>query len=183
MALALDGLGAIARQRGDAAEARPLYEESLALFRALGERPNVAAVLASLGEVALAQGDHATAEARLRESLLVYHEMGSARGVGVALAGLASLAAAEGQHLRALRLAGAAAALAEATGVAFEVFGQRAADASLATARQALGEAAAEAAWAMGQMMRLDEAVSYALDAGERVDSGPTTAAARRSSS
>ena len=183
MALALDGLGAMARQRGDTAEARPLYEESLALFRALGERPNVAAVLASLGEVALAQGDHATAWTRFCESLVVYHEMGSARGVGVALSGLASLAAAEGQHIRALRLGAAAAVLAEATGVAFEVFGQRVAGASLATARRALGEAAADAAWAMGQTMRLDEAVSYALDPGERVDADPATAGAARRSS
>ena len=171
MALALDGLGAIARRQGDAARARPLYEEALALFHALGERPNVAAVLASLGEVALAQSDHATARSRFRESLVVYQEMGSARGVGVALAGLANLAAAEGQPTRALRLAGAAAALADAPGVAFEVFGQRAADANLASARQALGDAAAEVAWAAGQTMRPDDAVRYALareEAGAR---------------
>jgi hypothetical protein len=60
--------------------------------------------------------------------------------------------------------------------VAFEVFGRRAAEPSVATARRALGDAAAEAAWAAGQMMRLDEAVSYALAAGEHVDTGPATA-------
>lgn len=60
--------------------------------------------------------------------------------------------------------------------MAFEVFGQRAAEASLATARQALGEAAAEAAWAAGQRMRPDEVVSSALAAGERVDTGPAAA-------
>jgi hypothetical protein len=61
MALALVGLGAIARQQSDAGGARPLYEEGLALFRVLSERPNVAAVLASLGEVALDEHDFATA--------------------------------------------------------------------------------------------------------------------------
>lgn len=60
----------------------------------LGERPNVAAVLASLGEVALAEHDHASGAARYREALVIYHEMGSVRGIGIALAGLASLAAA-----------------------------------------------------------------------------------------
>jgi predicted ATPase/DNA-binding XRE family transcriptional regulator len=168
MALALNGLGAIARQRGDVAEAGPLYEEALTLFRALGERPNVAAVLASLGEVALAEHDHATAGARFRESLVVYHEMGSVRGIGVGLAGLASLAAAEDQHVRALRLTGAAAALGEATGVAFEVFGNREAEASLAGARRELGKGAAAAAWTAGLTMSPDEAVRYALATGER---------------
>jgi hypothetical protein len=86
--------------------------------------------------------------------------MGSVQGVGVALAGLASL------HLRAIRLAGAAAALAEATGVAFEVFGEGAAQVRLAAARRALGEAAAEAAWSAGHMMATDDAVRYALAAG-----------------
>jgi DNA-binding NarL/FixJ family response regulator/Tfp pilus assembly protein PilF len=166
MALALDGLGAIARNRGDTGGARPLYEEALALFRLLRERPNVAALLANLGEVALAQGDHATAQARFRECLVVYDEMGSARGLGVALAGQASVAAAEGQHVRALRLAGASAALAETSGVAFEVFGEGAIEASLAAARRALGEGAAAAAWTAGHTMGPDEAVSYALGTG-----------------
>jgi hypothetical protein len=60
--------------------------------------------------------------------------------------------------------------------VAFEVFGQRAADGSVATARRALGEPAANAAWAAGQAMPLEAAVSYALAAWERMDTGPATA-------
>jgi hypothetical protein len=72
-------------------------------------------------------------------------------------------------------LDGAVAALAEATGVSFEVFDERAAEACLATARLALGEGAAGAAWAAGQTMAPDEAVRYALAPEERVDTGPVT--------
>jgi hypothetical protein len=80
------------------------------------------------------------------------------------------------EYERALRLAGAAAALGEGTGVAFDVFGERAADVHLTTARRALGLAGAAAAWAAGQTMGPDELVRYAV-ARIEADAGPPAAA------
>jgi hypothetical protein len=67
--------------------------------------------LSGLGRLAYSQGDHAAARAQLGQSLAISSELGDRWGVAQVLEGLAALAAAETQPERALRLAGAAAAV------------------------------------------------------------------------
>jgi predicted ATPase/DNA-binding CsgD family transcriptional regulator/Tfp pilus assembly protein PilF len=157
------GLASVARLRGDGVAARTRYETCLVTFRALGERPTVASVLDGLGEVAIARGDFAEARERFAESLALYREMGSTRGVGIALSGFAALAAAGWRAERAVRLAGAAAALHEAGGSAIELIRHRGSEDWLAEARRALGETRAAAVWADGRALSQDAAIDYAL--------------------
>ena len=156
----------VARRRGDLPEARALYEESLAVDRALGNARDVANALGNLAAVAGGAGGlrrrpraAGGAPAARRRSL------GSPHGVAWALEGFAQLAARSGAPERALRLAGAAAALRAATGTEGGAPPDAAARfaARLAPARRALGEAAAAARFAEGRGLSLEQAVAEAL--------------------
>src|SRR5207244_2949806 len=72
-------------------------------------------------------------------------------------------AAACGQPGRAMRLAGAAAAIRLAVGAPAPASVRAQLELALAPARQVLGEATAAAAWARGEGLSFDEAVAYAL--------------------
>jgi tetratricopeptide (TPR) repeat protein len=111
IAMSLCDLGDVVRDQGDAAAARSLYEESLVRRRAVGDKRGMAMSLTGLGRLASSQGDYATARAQLGQSLAISCELGDRWGIAQALLGLAALATAEAQPERALRLAGAAAAL------------------------------------------------------------------------
>jgi DNA-binding NarL/FixJ family response regulator len=84
-------------------------------------------------------------------------------GLPETLEGFARLAAAEDQPERALRLAGAAAALREAMGTPLPPFWAADLERSLEPARQALSAEAWAAAWAAGRAMPLAHAVTEAL--------------------
>jgi hypothetical protein len=81
--------------------------------------------------------------------------------MGIVLDNLAARSSALGHHLRAVRLAGASEAIKEAAGghappPFIDLPDPREA------ARQVLGDAAVDAAWAEGQAMTLDQALAYA---------------------
>lgn len=162
-AMALCRLAEIDHIEGDYAAASRGYERSLAFYRKLGRSPFLAWSLHHLGRLALDQGDHAAAGAWMREALAVRRTEGDALGMLYSLATLASLAAAEGQPARALRLAGAAAALSTTTGTALQPTERRSSERWLALARAALHSDAAAAAWAEGETMPLEQAITYAL--------------------
>lgn len=67
--MALEGLGRVARLRGDASLARTVLEEALAALRSVGPMPQTGLVLVTLGELALQQGDTAQARARWCQGL------------------------------------------------------------------------------------------------------------------
>jgi non-specific serine/threonine protein kinase len=163
-ARALAGLAGLARAQGDTATARALLEESLSIQNALGDRPNAWWSLRLLGEIAAERGEYAVACSRYAEALLLAREMGDQVSSAAALLRLASLAAAEAHAERAVRLAGAAAALRETSGLPVPGSDQSEQERQVEQARRALGEAAATAAWAEGQTMTLEEAVAYALE-------------------
>ena len=96
--------------------AHAAFEERLALWRKAGLRRSMALSINSLGSLAVAEGDYVTARARFEESLAIWGETGDRGGIAFLLAGFAELATAEAQPRRALRLAGAAAALREQHG-------------------------------------------------------------------
>lgn len=66
----LNDLGAVIRQRGRPAEARPLLERAVRIYAAAGERPRLAIALANLGHVNAAQGRSLEAEVFFRRALL-----------------------------------------------------------------------------------------------------------------
>jgi predicted ATPase/class 3 adenylate cyclase len=165
-AQALSRLGFLAREEGDPAGALPLLEESLATFRQMGNQFHVAWALRNLGNAAGDLGDRALARARFREAVAIEGELGYTTAVATSLEMLAGLDVAEGRPDRAIRLAGAAAALRGTDRGWRSPRDQAQLERDLALAREVLGEPAAAAAWNAGQRMTPKQAVAYALEAG-----------------
>ena len=82
---ALCAAGELAFGQGDLPQAAGLFEESLALYRGLGDDTGVAAVLAELGQVARAQGNHARAVELSGEGLRLGRRLGDCRVAAIAL--------------------------------------------------------------------------------------------------
>jgi predicted ATPase/DNA-binding CsgD family transcriptional regulator len=164
----------IAQDEGDYDTAQRLTEEALDLYEEAGDSRSVALGLANLGSLATVRGDHAAARQRLGASLAIFEDLADSASTASVIQRFSELEATQSHFLTAVRLAGAAAALRRGAGVTLSPTGQARLDASLASARQALGEAAADA-WRAGQALSLPEAVATALGAPE-----PPPAAARR---
>jgi non-specific serine/threonine protein kinase len=103
-AQALYGAATLASTQDNAARAMALWEESLALFRALGYRAGTASVLCALGIAALQDGDVARAAALCGESLEVSRAEGDPYAVARALLSLGQIAANQGDYARAQAL-------------------------------------------------------------------------------
>ncbi|MFL5734305.1 MAG: ATP-binding protein, partial [Chloroflexia bacterium] len=88
----LHGEGTLAWSQGDYEAARPLFEESLAIWRELGDKHGVANMLNNLGIVALPLGNYAEAYALHEESLGIYRELGDKWSIALALANLGLVA-------------------------------------------------------------------------------------------
>jgi predicted ATPase/DNA-binding winged helix-turn-helix (wHTH) protein/Tfp pilus assembly protein PilF len=97
-AKALNGAGGLARHQGDNAAARALFEQSLAIYRELGDRQRIAFSLNNLGVVADDQGDYPAARALHEESLAIQRELGDKWSIAMSLHNLGVLASDQGDH-------------------------------------------------------------------------------------
>jgi non-specific serine/threonine protein kinase len=97
-AKALTGAAGLAYFQSDYASARAYQEESLAIFREIGDRQRSAAALNYLGMVAYAQGDYASACAFHEQSLAIQREIGNQQGIAYALNGLGIMAQNQGDY-------------------------------------------------------------------------------------
>jgi tetratricopeptide (TPR) repeat protein len=163
---ALGYAGLAAQDLEDDVAARALLEEGVALARQLGDRDDLSRCLLGLGFMALYnQDDAASAHPYIMESFAVSIALG--QPPIYSLEGLASLAAAQNRPLRALRLAGAAAALREARNAKPSPLLRAKHERLLATAWAALPDDAGGAAWSEGQAMTPEQLADYvAADAG-----------------
>jgi predicted ATPase len=164
VAWSVNHLGDVARDQGDLAEARRLYQEGADTFRRLGERWGMARSSTDLGYLACDQHDPATAHPLFEEAVAIFLELGHKRGIAKVLEGFACLAVREKDFERALRLAGAAAALRHTMGAVPRPGEQAKLDLTLRPAWQNLDPAATKATWGAGWKMPLDQAIQYALD-------------------
>jgi hypothetical protein len=136
----------------------------------------------NLGDLAVERGDLDAARRAYAEGLVVSRPLGTPPVVVHALEGCAAAATAaggEGHAARGLRLLGAAAAVRKTSGHGAIVGRQRSRERAQRTAeraRQLLGQEEADAAWAEGQAMSLEQAVAYAL----KDEPGPPAASRRR---
>ena len=164
MAWALNHKGDVAREQGDAASARSFYEQSLAMFRELGDRWGIAGSLGDLGNLEREQGDFQSAHRLYRESLEVFRELDHKRGIARLLDCFACSAAAESHPERALRLAGAAAALRETLSAPLTPGEQVRLGKGLEPARQALTNTAGASVWMEGWGMPVERAIAIAIE-------------------
>ncbi len=165
MAGGLNHKGDVAREQGDVSSARCFYEQGLVMFREIGDRLGVAGSLGDLGNLERDQSDFATAHRLYRESLEGFQELDHKRGSARLLDCFAVSAAAQSQQERALRLAGAAAALRETIGAVLTPAEQARLATSLEPARGALSDAAGAAAWMQGWAMPVEKAIALAIAA------------------
>ena len=120
--------------------------------------------LYNLGWMALLQDDLGRAADLYRESLSLAWDTGMNPLVEMALEGSACLAGAKGEVERAARLWGAAQALHETKSIPRDIDFLAEADARISAVRSGMAEEVWEEAWRRGRAMRLDEAVSNALE-------------------
>jgi len=83
---------------GDCTKARDLAEESLGLFRAVGNRRLIAYVLILLAEILLVEREYEMARSMLEESLAIFKVIGERSGTAAALISLARVVASQGEH-------------------------------------------------------------------------------------
>ena len=127
----------------------------------------LADALNTLGWVALLRGDSERATALYAEGIQAQREIGAEVTAPENLLGLACVAAAQGVAERAARLFGASEALLGAMGVPLEPGERALQEPYLAAARSQLDETSWQGAWAQGQAMTLEKAISYALKEDE----------------
>lgn len=91
-AIALDGAGQLAAVHGDVAAQRAYQQESLAIWRELGDHLRVASCLGDLGAAAHISGDYPAARAMYTEALELASGAGQAAQMARSLSGLGRLA-------------------------------------------------------------------------------------------
>ncbi len=85
LARILNGAGILAWNQSDHFVARSLLDESLKIYRELGDKRMIARLLSSIGIVVEDSGDYLTAHTLLEESLAIYQELGDKVGIALAL--------------------------------------------------------------------------------------------------
>lgn len=100
-ARALSALGIMAHGQGNLLKAPPYFEESLALYRQLGDSDGVALCLYGLGRLAIRQQDYARSRRLLTESLAVAEAAGLSYHRPYTINMLAALSIAEGNYAEA----------------------------------------------------------------------------------
>jgi hypothetical protein len=162
----LDDLANLACEQGDAEAAMALATEGLLLYRELGDKHGASRALNSQGDAACARSDFGAAAALYEESLALRKRLDDRPGIAESLEGLARVAGAQGQERRAVHLLAAADTLRAAGGAPLARRMRPAEEQAVLALHLALGEAAFAAAWATGQAMTLEDAVTLALEAG-----------------
>ena len=94
----LHGLGQAAMYQGDTETARKMYEESLAVSKAAGDKRQIALSNRGLGALAKQQGDFTTARKFIEEGLKISRELNDKFGIAVSLNNLGDLARMEGDY-------------------------------------------------------------------------------------
>ncbi len=181
---ALYGLGKVAWVQEKLELAAQRFEEGWKLSREVGFEPAVIHALYGLGRVAQSRGEEAAAVAFFNEALEI-HRQGTRHpnypirrwgwlktygvSAGYPLSALALLAANHSQMERAARLFSAAETLYPPLRFDMSAWEREEHDRGVAAARLALGEAAFAAAWAAGELMKLEQAIQEALALGPAI--------------
>ncbi len=173
--VSLGNLGRLATQHGDYDRAEALLAEGRRLARQHGDESALAAVCHSESMLARARGDRKAATTFAIQGVDLYTAYGTIAGAAECLHVLALLAEEIGEPERAVLLLGAVNALREQLGSPPPPADSEDADAALERARKALGEAAADAAWAAGRAVAPDQLTALARADESRVPTAGST--------
>jgi predicted ATPase/class 3 adenylate cyclase len=159
----LFGLSGMSRKLGDLVAARTQAEEALRLHEDLGDIFGIYGDLYVLGRAVTDAGDLDVARDIFLQTLGMAEHVGDSTGVALSLDLLAVQDADRGEPVRAMKLAGAAAAIkdriaGEAPPELLDLPDAR------ARARASIADAEIEAAWDEGRAMSVEEALAYARE-------------------
>jgi hypothetical protein len=141
------------------------FEESLGIFRAIGDRTMEAWSLHMLSTARIRSRDLEAARANVSEALRIFHLYGDVPGITLTLDDFAALAVAADDLPRAARLWGAARALSSAGGVGLADFvDEQYLYYRRPNARDILGGVDLDRYAQEGRAMTLDESVAFALE-------------------
>ena len=96
--------GIITGRQGDSIRATSLLEESLEVWRTVGDKKQIAFTLSTLGVGVQRQGDYEQATARFEEGLPLLREVGEKQWTAIVLSSLGLIALYQGNHERARAL-------------------------------------------------------------------------------
>jgi tetratricopeptide (TPR) repeat protein len=164
IAMSLSNLADTEQLQGSWDRAAALHETSLERFRQLGDKAGIAYCLGRLADCALKGNDVVRANALNRESFHLFWELGDKRRLAECLEKIADLWRAEGKSEAAVRILGAANSLRTERGMPLPSSESDRVETGVAELRKALTAPAFERAWARGQAMDLEEAVTFALE-------------------
>lgn len=159
----LSNLGATARYQREYGRAQAFIEEALELARELGDQVNAAWLINTSGQIALDQGAYEQAATRFRECLPLLQAAGDKEATIQCLEGLVGVIGATGDAKRAVRLFGALTQARAAFDVGLSAEDRVWYERHLSPLRGRLCSDDFDVAWQRGQMMSLEEAVTYAL--------------------
>jgi predicted ATPase/class 3 adenylate cyclase len=159
----LYNLGLLAAARGNAPGARDLLARSVEIRRRAGREDETHIALTFTAAVALMASELGAARSAMRESLQIGRRLGDRR-LAWSLDVCACLAIASGEPARGLRLAGAAQAMHESSGVLPSEVWRSVLAGYLAPAREQIGADTADAAADAGRKLGYEEAIDFALD-------------------
>jgi predicted ATPase/DNA-binding XRE family transcriptional regulator len=162
MAGALNCLGEVARCQEEYQQAKVFYEESLALERQLEDKERIALVTFNLGSVELYQGALDEADNRFKMSIALSQELGNKSIIALCLAGLAGISLERGNPKRAALLLAAASFINETIGAKLDKADRTEWDRILAAIYAELDQVSFAEAWAKGEKMTIEQAISYA---------------------
>jgi tetratricopeptide (TPR) repeat protein len=97
-AKALWGQGFFATSQNDYGAARPLLEESLAIYQEIGDEQGASIARNSLANIAMTQGDYTAAQALHQENLSVRRALADREGIAQSLHNLGCVALYEGDY-------------------------------------------------------------------------------------
>ncbi len=165
VAVSLVYMSHITMLRGEPALARLMIEEGMLLAQQRGMPKTLGMLLADLAEVGLQMKDVALVKQSLKEHIPLHHRMDSLERVAQGLASAAGLAHLQDQPLHAVRLLGAASTIRRdhhTQGIfELELFAEY--EQRVPMLRDALPTADFETAWAEGQKLSLNQAITEAL--------------------
>jgi tetratricopeptide (TPR) repeat protein len=149
--------------KGDLTISLALHEESLAVFRQLGDKYFQNTALRFIGLIWVKQNNLKRGWEALREALLLAHEIDSKYEIAAAINNIADVALAEGDPARAVYLYWASRNINDSIGV-WQHEDEANFEDQLARCRILLSEPEFKASVAEGRTMTMEQAVAYALE-------------------
>ena len=176
VAVVLLNLGGCTGDLGDYSAAWSQIEEALSLFREAGNKDMIALSLIALGIVASSQKEYDQARTLLAEALGLNRDLGNWKFVAMTLEYLGAVDASQGHFAQAMSLWGAAETQREALNVPLKLAERLEHEERVAGARAALGEDAADTAWAEGRATDISALCHQILRSGRAAVSPPVPA-------